>query len=122
MKLWLDDCRSAPPGWIWVRDEAEFRTLVRDNVAEIEAVEFDFYLEDGDSLGCVELLRQACESAKIEHPSWGVHSASAPANAVLTKTLQANAALVNARARAAARPPRLRHPRPGDDSRPPRAS
>ena len=39
MKIWLDDVRPAPEGWLWARDEEEFWGLFAHG--EPEAISLD---------------------------------------------------------------------------------
>lgn len=38
MKLWLDDVRPAPEGWVWAKTLAEAKQVVLDNLAERDDV------------------------------------------------------------------------------------
>ena len=52
MKLWLDDIREAPEGWIWVKTPAEFwRALGHVKLSEVEAISFDNDLGENQSEG-----------------------------------------------------------------------
>lgn len=42
MRIWLDDIRPAPEGWVWVKDATEFwRTMAQNKAHTIEAISFD---------------------------------------------------------------------------------
>ena len=56
MKLWIDDLRPAPPGWIWARsvDEAKVYTVSRfhdKSFTTLEIVSLDHDAGDYNSMG-----------------------------------------------------------------------
>lgn len=44
MKLWLDDIRPAPPGWVWAKSVAEAKHYLASG--EVEEASFDHDLGD----------------------------------------------------------------------------
>jgi len=46
MKLWIDDFRSAPKGWLWAKTFAEALDILRTH--DIIEVSFDHDLTDGE--------------------------------------------------------------------------
>jgi len=51
MRIWLDDLRSAPCGFIRVRNLAELQVLIDSNQEVIEVMSFDHDLGDGETDG-----------------------------------------------------------------------
>lgn len=41
MKIWLDDAREAPSGYIWVKNLEELKKLLEDKLEPIEIMDFD---------------------------------------------------------------------------------
>lgn len=46
MKIWLDDIRPAPVGWLWIKDAIQFRVIYHDHRDEITHISFDHDLGD----------------------------------------------------------------------------
>ena len=51
MKIWLDDLRPVPDGFIWVHNLAELKALLASNQEVIEVMSFDNDLGDGEPEG-----------------------------------------------------------------------
>ena len=51
MKIWLDDERKAPDGFIHVKNNYELKTLLDENPETIEEMSFDWYLGSGQPDG-----------------------------------------------------------------------
>lgn len=49
MKIWLDDIRPAPKGWIWVKDFWEAKKIIHENPGKWEAISLDHDLGDWQS-------------------------------------------------------------------------
>ena len=51
MKLWIDDIRPAPNGFIWVKSVKEAKKIILSNEADIEMIDIDHdageYAKDG---------------------------------------------------------------------------
>lgn len=75
MKLWLDDLRPAPDGWIWAKTVPEaIEILNSHNVSEVS---LDHDLGENEQTGydfACELERRAFEGQPL--PLWAVHSAN----------------------------------------------
>ena len=41
MKLWLDDLRPAPEGWVWVKTVAEAKKAIKANDVEVASLDHD---------------------------------------------------------------------------------
>lgn len=84
MKLWLDDIRPAPNGWIWCKNSVEFlayENLVAFMNGEIEKISFDHDLGDDDLNGyqiiCeLEQVVYAAEMYRRDLPEFHIHSAN----------------------------------------------
>jgi len=46
MKIWLDDIRPAPDGWLWLKDATQFSVVYKDHLDEITHISFDHDLGD----------------------------------------------------------------------------
>lgn len=63
MKLWIDDMRPAPKGYIWLRSVNEAKEYYRDHMAEIEEIDIDhdagdYYDQGGDYIKFLEWLEE----------------------------------------------------------------
>ena len=48
MKIFLDDTKLCPKGWLWVKTIDDFKEAVQKNVDNLEAVSLDYELEVTD--------------------------------------------------------------------------
>ncbi len=48
MKIWLDDCRTPPQGFYWVKNLAELIELLENDKSVIEIMSFDHDLGEPD--------------------------------------------------------------------------
>lgn len=48
MKIFLDDIKLCPKGWLWVKTIADFQRAVQENISNLEAVSLDYELEASD--------------------------------------------------------------------------
>ena len=48
MKIFLDDTKLCPKGWLWVKTIEEFKEAVEKNVDNLEAISLDYELEMTD--------------------------------------------------------------------------
>lgn len=79
VKIWLDDERPAPEGWMWVKDPHQAICLLKTRGLEIEAMAFDhdlgIGLPTGYDVACV--LEQEAMLGRINrHIRLTVHSAN----------------------------------------------
>lgn len=74
MKIWLDDCRPAPAGFIHVRNKAELEKLLADRTEAIEEMWFDHDLGDNEPTG-YDIVKWLAENHLDRWPqAIGVHS------------------------------------------------
>ncbi len=93
MKIWLDDSRPAPEGWIWVKHPNDiFRYLVNE---EVEEISFDHDL--GLIRGDIEITGYTALVAIERHLAFGtirkpkklsIHSANAGARRKMELAIQ----------------------------------
>ena len=78
MKIWLDDVRPAPIGWVWVKSAREMIAALLDNNGDIEIVSLDHDLgeskEDGTWL--TYWIEQEAYNGTLEPFEWLIHSAN----------------------------------------------
>lgn len=48
MKIFLDDTKLCPKGWLWVKTIDDFKEAVQKNVDNLEAISLDYELEVTD--------------------------------------------------------------------------
>lgn len=92
MKIYLDDTRPIPHGWVGARTSKEFKTLVRKAVDEegINALAFDYELGFGQPKGIHLLLWVAREFPDVllnRSTSITFHSSSPGANEEMSEFL-----------------------------------
>lgn len=49
LKIFLDDTKPCPKGWLWVRTIADFKDAVSKNTGKIEVISLDYELEMTDN-------------------------------------------------------------------------
>jgi hypothetical protein len=77
IKIWLDDKRINPKGFIWIKSANEALNLINSDLVEIEYISFDHDL--GQKLSGYDVAREIeklCFQKKIKCPDWNVHSAN----------------------------------------------
>lgn len=78
MRIWLDDIRPAPDGFIHVRNLAELRELIASSKDTIEIMSFDHDLGDGEADG-YQIAKWLAENHVERWPlEIRVHSANVP--------------------------------------------
>ncbi len=75
MKIWLDDCRIPPDGWIWAKNSMEFCSIIRAD-GRPEKVSFDHDLGDDshDGSWCASWLINRGLDLNWVPSQWEVHS------------------------------------------------
>lgn len=80
MKVWLDDVREAPEGWIHIRTPEEAIDLLRSGAVEEISLDHDLgiFTEEGEATGYDVLLWIEAEVAarRLNPPVMHVHSAN----------------------------------------------
>ena len=71
MKVYLDDWREPPPGYVLVRSVNELKRLVRERGREIELLDLDNYLNEysrfgGNGIDFVNWLEEAVYTGEVE--------------------------------------------------------
>ena len=99
MKVWLDDRREPPPGWVWVKTPAETITLLE--ACEVEELSLDHDLglfgEDGREETGYDVLLWIEEQVVLHGfrpPTLAVHSANSAALERMERAIES----INARA------------------------
>lgn len=72
MKLWLDDIRTPPPGWVWAKSSAAAIELLKHN--DVREISFDHDLGGEDTARRVILW--ICENNFCFPPICYIHSAN----------------------------------------------
>lgn len=93
MKLWLDDLREPPAGWVWVRTPEE--TIAQLETGEIDELSLDHDLgiwdESGHEQTGYDVLRwieQRVATAGMQPPKLTVHSANPPAHDRMQRAIE----------------------------------
>lgn len=75
MKLWIDDIRVAPAGWLWAKTSSEaIKILLSQPITEIS---FDHDLGGEDTAYRVAtMIEEKAHEGKIDKMIWHVHSAN----------------------------------------------
>lgn len=75
MKLWIDDIRKAPNGWVWVKTSTEAIKMLLSH--PIEEISFDHDLGGEDTAYRVAVLIETkAYEGKLPKMIWHVHSAN----------------------------------------------
>ena len=77
MKLWIDDVRPAPEGWVHAKTAEEARKWIESGEM-IQAISFDHDLGEGQENGhdLVSLVEERVYLGKMGLPEMAVHSAN----------------------------------------------
>lgn len=97
MKLWIDDCRPAPPGYIWIKSTNEALRFIVNHINEIEEIALDHDAGDyvdygGDYINILnELERLSCKSplAFVGY-KFSIHTANPVGAANMRRIIQKN--------------------------------
>lgn len=84
MKIWVDDLRPAPDGYIWCQSTNQALRLIVPNISEVEVVDLDHDMGGnfgGDAIGILqELERKSHRSeefkSSVEKIVFRLHSAN----------------------------------------------
>lgn len=75
MRLWLDDVRPAPPGWVWAHNYAQAATAVKSG--KVTFISFDHDLgEEKSGYDLAVLIEELASQDAIARFGWQVHSAN----------------------------------------------
>lgn len=74
MRVWLDDVRTPPPGWVWVKTAAAAVDLL--DSGGVEEISLDHDLGDGEPSGYVVavFIEERAYSGSMKPLKWAVHS------------------------------------------------
>lgn len=94
MKVWVDDIRIAPDGYIWCKSTNEALCLIVDNINDIEVIHLDHDMGDtfgGDAIGILQELERLSHrdekfSAAVRRIIFKIHSAN-PVGVVNMRTI-----------------------------------
>ena len=79
MRLWVDDMRPAPDGYIWCKSTLNALHVIYHNADEIEEIALDhdageYVLEGGDFIKVLEELEKLCHSRNpLKRAYWLEH-------------------------------------------------
>ena len=46
MKLWVDDCKPAPRGWVWAKNVTDAVRMIATYRSDLQIVSLDFNIDD----------------------------------------------------------------------------
>lgn len=84
VKLWHDDVRPAPAGWLWARTNAEAKRILREHSIEVISLDHDLGYhdvvlpEDPNELAEVLLLKGDSEETGADLVKWMVETRHIP--------------------------------------------
>ena len=97
MKIWIDDCRPAPEGYIWLKSTNEALRFIVNHINEIEEIALDH--DAGDYVDCggdyinilneLERLSHRLPSAFIEY-KFSIHTANPVGAANMRRIIERN--------------------------------
>lgn len=91
MKLWVDDERPAPEGWIWVKTaQAAMLELLTGKVEEI-SLDHDLAspLPGETGYSVARWIETAAANGRLKRLKWAVHSANPPGRRNIEMALEA---------------------------------
>lgn len=76
IRLWLDDLRPAPAGWVWVKTVAAAQALLRrGEVAEV-SLDHDLGEETATGYDLATWIEEEAFHGRLPRVKWAVHSAN----------------------------------------------
>src|SRR5262245_26441660 len=88
MRLWIDDYRAAPEGWLWAKTSADALALLQEHGDRIEEVSFDHDLGGDDTtMPVADWIAKMAWLGRMPPPKWSVHSANPVGRENLKRTL-----------------------------------
>lgn len=82
MRLWHDDIRPAPEGWIWARTNAEAQKLLEEHYGEIEEASLDhdlgFENADPNGNGAIYLAGHSPDGTGLDLVRWMIENDRIP--------------------------------------------
>lgn len=77
VRLWLDDLRPAPPGWVWVKTVPAALALLRRGLVGEVSLDHDLG-EDGGGTGydVASWIEEEAFHVRLPRLRWAVHSAN----------------------------------------------
>ena len=78
-KLWIDDIRVAPEGWLWAKSSKEALAMLNDPKLIIDEISFDHDLGGDDTtIPVAEFLEEIAYERQDTFPwvKWHIHSAN----------------------------------------------
>ncbi|SMP13959.1 hypothetical protein SAMN06265339_1211 [Desulfurobacterium pacificum] len=71
MKIYLDDWRQPPPGYLWVKTVNDLKKIVKERGREIEVLDLDNYLEEysvfgGNGIDFINWLEEVVYTGEVE--------------------------------------------------------
>ena len=76
MKVWLDDQRSAPPGWLWLRKVDEVIKTLENHPVEDLSLDYDLDFSDPGRYGVEVLAWIHQRGPDAPRPAIHIHSAN----------------------------------------------
>lgn len=77
MKIWLDDERPAPKGWMWLKTSKDVLFFLRTYPKLVEEISFDHDLgEDDTSMIVARHIEEQAYHGQKKPPKWNIHSAN----------------------------------------------
>ena len=77
VRLWLDDLRPAPPGWVWIKTVPAALSLLRRGLVSEVSLDHDLGEEGGGTgydVAC--FIEQEAFHGRLARLRWAVHSAN----------------------------------------------
>lgn len=84
MKIWVDDIRTAPDGFVWCKSTNEALCLIVDNIEDVEFIDLDHdmgYAFGGDAIKVLQELERKSRfdkefSESVKKIKFRLHSAN----------------------------------------------
>ena len=90
MKIYLDDERKTPPGWIRCYWPDEVIALLQQHEVEVVSLDHDLGDDDrGTGYDVLQWIEEACVTQKFVPPKLQIHSANPPARLRMEKAIEA---------------------------------
>jgi hypothetical protein len=100
MKLWIDDVRPAPEGWVWIQTTDEAIAFIIMNKPSLDPIEIisldhdcgDFLYEGGDYINILKEMEWMSEigSKDFSHIQFHLHSANPVGVANMRRIIERN--------------------------------
>jgi hypothetical protein len=88
MKLWLDDERPAPPGWVWAKTSSEATLHLASGRVEDVSLDHDLGEQSGTGYDVACFIEAGAYDGTLRRMTWHVHSGNPVGAARIARAME----------------------------------